>query len=256
MAAVLAALLSACGPSAEKETAAPPAASQDATAPANTGPSAETAMAKAGEIGEMVAGLDESSQAAVKRYGIESGRIEYRIEGMQADTETIQWDQWGNREVGTTKAKITAGPMTIDSDQMTITKPDFITTVDLAKRTASRTANPIQEMMAKTNSETAEELGLQMVKQMGGTKTGSQEVLGRTCDVWEIADLGTKVCVWKGLTLKLEATLMGMTMTKVATKFEEGVPANDALFTVPEGITVADAPSLGDLMKGMPAGAN
>jgi hypothetical protein len=70
-----------------------------------------------------------------------------------------------------------------------------------------------------------------------------------------IAQLNTTTCVWNGLTLKTETNMMGMSMTKVATKIEENVAVDEALFAVPEGITVRDAPFGAGAMPGAMSGA-
>ncbi len=62
---------------------------------------------------------------------------------------------------------------------------------------------------------------------MGGRKIGTDKVLGYTCDVWELMD--TKQCIYKGVTLKVESNIMGMTNREIATetKFDIALSADD-----------------------------
>jgi hypothetical protein len=74
--------------------------------------------------------------------------------------------------------------------------------------------------------------GEKMLKQMGGKKIGTDKVLGYTCDVWEV--LGTKQCLYKGVTLKIVSNIMGIKNTEVATRAEFDIDLSEHDFKLPD----------------------
>ncbi|HEO98228.1 MAG TPA: hypothetical protein ENO02_02900 [Epsilonproteobacteria bacterium] len=74
--------------------------------------------------------------------------------------------------------------------------------------------------------------GKAMMQQMGGKKTGMDKVLGYSCEVWEL--MGTKQCIYKGVSLKVESNVMGMKHTEVATKAEFDISISKDDFKLPD----------------------
>ena len=79
-----------------------------------------------------------------------------------------------------------------------------------------------------------------MLEEMGGKKIGEEEVLGKTCEVWEIKNMGTKIWIWKGITLKTETDMMGMKINQTATKNRNHIKMAEEYFEVPEGVTISE----------------
>jgi hypothetical protein len=71
-----------------------------------------------------------------------------------------------------------------------------------------------------------------MMKKMGGKQTGTDTVAGVTCDVWEL--MGTKQCIYKGITLKIESDIMGMKSLETATKASFNISLSDDAFKLPD----------------------
>ena len=67
---------------------------------------------------------------------------------------------------------------------------------------------------------------------MGGKKTGTDNVLGYTCDVWEM--MGTKQCMYKGIPLRVETDIMGIKNTETATKAEFDISLSKDDFKLPD----------------------
>jgi len=67
-----------------------------------------------------------------------------------------------------------------------------------------------------------DDVGEKMMKQMGGEKIGTEEYLGKPCDVWVMKSMGTKIWIWQGtrVTLKTD-TDMGLKMSVAATEISE-----------------------------------
>jgi hypothetical protein len=62
--------------------------------------------------------------------------------------------------------------------------------------------------------------------------------------VWEIDMMGkTKLLIWNGLTLKMEAKIMGVTTSEKAQSINTKISFNDSDFEVPKGIKITTASS-------------
>ncbi len=72
-----------------------------------------------------------------------------------------------------------------------------------------------------------------MMKQMGGKKTGTDQVLGYNCDVWTLMG-STKQCMYKGIPLKIESNVMGIKSREIATKVEFDISLSKDDFKLPD----------------------
>lgn len=163
-----------------------------------------------------------NSSSAKSRYGIKQACIEYKITGdMFSGTEKLYFDRYGLREakynlqitkvMGITQENNTATFINFDEGGM-------IYTYDYKKKSGTKMENPLKEAFENKDMK---EVGKQMMVQMGGKKIGTGKVLGKTCDIWEMANLGTKTWIWNWINLKTESNMMGMKMTIEATKISE-----------------------------------
>ncbi len=166
-----------------------------------------------------------------KRYGIKSGIIEYELSGAQSGKETIYFDDWGYREAKYTEAELSFGGFSQKTNTLTILEGKMIYTIDLSTNTGTKMENPL---FAGLKDEDLQEMGKQMMEQMGGEKTGTETFLDRTCEVWEIKQMGTKTYVWESIALKTEVN-MGMQMNITAVSMKEGEVPQEKL-KIPEGV--------------------
>ncbi len=123
--------------------------------------------------------------------------------------------------------------MTIPNHKKTITEGEWVTTVDLDKKTATRTKNPLyRSIVRKMEGKGGIEMGKFMVRSMGGRETGkTARYAGDKCRVWEIPNLGQKLCVTDdGLTLWSETNMAGMRMTMTAIEVRRGDPGPNSAY--------------------------
>lgn len=185
-----------------------------------------------------------SADQEFKRYGIKSGVIEYELTGAQSGKEVVYFDDWGFREAKYTETELSFGGFSQKINSLTIMEGNMIYNIDLSTNTGTKIENSMFEGL---EGEDMEQIGEKMMEQMGGEKTGTETVLGKECDLWEIKQMGSKTWVWKSIPLKTEVN-MGMQMNIVATSIsEESVSAEK--FKIPEGVTFTDAGNLEDIMK-------
>ena len=185
-----------------------------------------------------------------KRYYIQSGVIEYTVSGAQTGTEVLYFDRWGMREAKYTNTEIKMMGMSQKQNKLTITEDEWITTIDLDRRTGTKMRNTVvKEMLEKSGSKDLAELGENMMKAMKAVKVGSANVAGKTCDVWEIKDLGSTNCVWNWIPLKTQVKMAGVEIVMVAAKVQEGGPVPDSKFAVPAGVKISEGRDPTDVLR-------
>ncbi len=193
--------------------------------------------------------FNSSPDQEFKRYGVKSGIIEYELSGAQSGKETIYFDDWGYREAKYSETELSFGGFSQKTSTLTILEGKMIYSIDLATNTGTKMENP---MFAELKDDELIEMGEQMMKQMGGEKTGTATLLDKTCDVWEIKQMGTKTYVWNSIPLKTEVN-MGMQMNITAVSFAEGEVPQDKL-KIPEGVTFSEGADLSEMMKKLKGG--
>ena len=246
----LAALLSACGQKQGSTASAP-------QAPAETAQTQPAAAPTPAPSAEATAPAAQASAATPTRFDAKAGRVEFTLSGMQTGTETMTWDDYGARTVTETTTTTAIGNLPPRTHERRVIRTgDTMIVLDLEKKTALKMEHILEQAKAVTGSQDMRVFSEQMMAQMGASKTGSDTVVGKSCDVWTMTQMGMTVCVWKGLALKTDGNMMGVKIGKLATKVDENVAVDPALFEIPAGFTTTDAPSLGaGALPGMPGGA-
>jgi hypothetical protein len=155
-------------------------------------------------------------------------------------TEDLYFKNWGDLELKKTDEKKTThinifGQKKTEVDEAhTINKLDNgkSYTVDMKNKIIYVQRDPAMEMMKTFGKGDVEKTGEKMLESMGGKKVGQEKILGYTCDVWEIP--GGKQWIYKGIPLKLQMTVMGITTTNEATSAEFNKSVPDKYFKLPD----------------------
>lgn len=186
----------------------------------------------------------------LKRYEIESGSIQYKsvISGnvmgatiSGTGSESLFFKDWGAVELKeeetsqTTTASVLGHKSTEVSESHTMYKLDNGKSyaVDF-KRKEIRQRDDMAMGMTKMFQKDADagKVGKALFESMGGKLIGTEVVLGYECEIWDL--MGIKQWLYKGVLLKSEGTLMGITTMKEAVnaKFNQSLP--DADFELPD----------------------
>ena len=187
-----------------------------------------------------------AGEKQMKLYDVESGKIEYEIKGssdmmgMKMKTvgkKTVIFSDHGvqnlTEETKTTKQTMSGKTKTTESHTMSYMKESMTYTVDFDSKKIMRMENMAAAIGALMGGgKNMKQTGEEMMKKMGGKKTGTDKILDYTCDVWNL--MGTKQCMYKGIPLKVETNMMGIINTEVATKaeFDIALPKDD--FKLPD----------------------
>ncbi|MCF8373871.1 MAG: hypothetical protein K9H64_19770 [Bacteroidales bacterium] len=190
------------------------------------------------------------SQNQLKRYEVKSGMVEYitttsgKVMGSTVEgtgIENLYFKDWGAVEVKveksskTTTTNMLGKSKTETSDVHTMNKLDNGETyfVDFDKRQITAGRDMAMDMITafQPNAD-AGATGKSMLESMGGKKTGTENFLGYSCEIWELA--GGKQWIYKGVMLKLDMTVMGIKTTTVAKSAKFDVTVPDSRFKLPD----------------------
>jgi len=84
----------------------------------------------------------------------------------------------------------------------------------------------------------------EMAREFNIKKNGTAVILGRTCDVYTLEVASAKLkgtyYVWKGITLKTESSVGGISISMEVTKIEENAAIPPAKFEIPKDIKFED----------------
>jgi len=182
----------------------------------------------------------------MKMYGAESGKIDYKIAGsgniMGTTTKTVGkkrliFKDFGAKsltEENQVQKTVVGGNANVEKNhEITLMDGVILYSVDLQKKRIMRMQNPAMAMMgAMGGDKSIKDMGEAMLKKMGGKKTGTDKVLGYSCDVWEA--MGTKQCIYKGIPLRVESNIMGIKNVEIATKAEFDISLSNDDFELPD----------------------
>jgi hypothetical protein len=169
-------------------------------------------------------------EAKSRRYEVKSGMVVYELSGgggmLGFKTErkghkTLYFEDYGNVEVQETEESTTTMGQTEKHHELVKIKNGMVYSVDFEEKVIIK-----QDMTSMMKDKDAGKMGKDMLTQMGGKKTGNGKVLGYACEIWEA--MGTRIWIYKGVTLKIETNIMGMKQTEVATeaKFGKKIPSS------------------------------
>lgn len=194
----------------------------------------------------MSSSILSASADQIKLYDVKNGKIEYEIKGsgeiMGQKMQTVGkkrviFDQFGAKnlteENKIEKQTVMGQKKVTKTHTMTYMKGSMVYHVSFDNRRIMRTGNMGAGMaMLMGGGKNMKQTGEEMMKKIGGKKTGTDKVLGYTCDVWEM--MGTKQCIYKGIPLRVETDVMGLKNTETATKAEFDISLSKDDFKLPD----------------------
>ena len=187
-----------------------------------------------------------------KRYGIKSGVVEYLITGSQEGTKTLYFDNWGMRQAEYTRSVLSFGGFTKAMNIVNIIDGEFQYMINMDQRSGTKTRNPILKSIEQLKDQKGfNEFGEQMLLSEGFNKIGTDEFLGKDCDIYERKSTGTKAWVWEWVTLKSETKSGGLNINLTATRINEGGSVPSEKFKVPEKVVLneVDVDNIENVMR-------
>lgn len=193
----------------------------------------------------LISGCSVLSNNSTYQYPFKTVKIEYAISGTTEGKSTVMIK--GDKSVR--EAHIVFHKPTGDETQnnMYIDAGQYVYSVDLDKKTATMTKNPLYDVLTKVDASKRQEF---LKKIAAGISpdvadnrelkaVGTETVAGRQCEVYETGGFG-QMCLWNAVPLKTTIAIpdLGLTNNTVATSVQTDVDVPDSAFEVPAGITI------------------
>jgi hypothetical protein len=165
------------------------------------------------------------------KYSVKSGIVEYKIDMMgMAGTQTLYFDDNGNKETNIIAIEM----MGTKSQTVSITKDGTVYNFDAEKKTGSKSPVMTQAII------NFEDLTNEVIKEWNLKKEGKENILGKECDKYSMDNQSLNMkgnyWVWKGVALKVDATMSTAKILMDATTFQENVSVPAEKFEVPADI--------------------
>lgn len=176
-----------------------------------------------------------------EHYLVKSGYVEYELTGSTKGIKKVWWDDYGDKErveiKSSSEIKVFGMVQKEEEHSLHISNGDKFWHVNLLDGTGVKGTEEYYETFDYTEEMTdaeKKEFEEDMLKAFGGERLPPEIFLGYTCEV--VKALGAKVWVYKGVTLKSTAKLLGVEVNETATKFQANIKIDSSKFEEPVDI--------------------
>jgi hypothetical protein len=173
-----------------------------------------------------------------KRYEVKSGIIEYTLNGesnmmgmkskISGSAKTV-FKAWGAVERSEQTSQTSVMGNTQSTHTMTKIMDQKVYVVDFDRQVIYEYT---PQMLASSPNSELVNRGKEMMKSMGAKKIGEEDFMGYACEIWQV--MGTKVWLYKGIMLKSQTEMMGVTHTSEATRIEFGASVSENDLKLPD----------------------
>lgn len=181
----------------------------------------------------------EAKPAPKGKYSLKSGIVEMKSQVMGMEQKQVLFfDEYGAKEC----VEVTASMFGQKAHNLNINKDGYAYSIDMVKKIGTKIKIPTDAAL------NFNDLGKGIAKEMNIKKTGTETVLGKTCDKYTIdykkQQMKGYYLVWNGIALKTELTVMGMKTLVEVTKIDENAAVPADKFEIPKGIKIQDMPNM------------
>ena len=182
-----------------------------------------------------------AAHALDKRYTMKSAIVEYTMTGNQTGTETLYFEDYGKKEGRHTQSTTSFMGFKQSTESINIIDGEWAYNYDPKTNIATRMNwKEMSEQLAK-NAASLRDYGQEMLESLGGTKAGTKEIAGKTCEVWDLPKIASQSCIYKGsLPLESRVSIAGMEIVTTATRIDENVAIPKDKLTLPKDAKIED----------------
>ncbi|GIT99775.1 hypothetical protein TSL6_02820 [Sulfurovum sp. TSL6] len=176
--------------------------------------------------------------AETKRYGIQSGIIEYIISGggnmmgiqtqIDGKSKTL-FKEWGAVELHEETSKSVIMGREEVTHQTTKIDHGKVYIVDYEQKIIHQYDHT---MLIQSEYKEFAKSAKEVILSMNGSKTGEETILGYICEIWEAKHM--KLWLHKGIMLKSKVRIMGRTHTTEATNIQFNISVSDEDLKLPD----------------------
>lgn len=181
-----------------------------------------------------------------KKYVVKSGYIKLELSGNTEGTKEIWWDDYGAKtrelEKSTTTTKMFGIKNVEEKHMLTILDKGTYWTVNYIEEEGYtgkvQGYDDAQEIANSMSEADREAYTNNLLESMGGRNLGTENVNGYNCEVFTV--MGAKSWVYKGITIKSEAKIMGIESNEIFTLFKPGMAVPSSKFVAPTDVQYED----------------
>jgi hypothetical protein len=155
---------------------------------------------------------------------------------VQTGTAIMYFDDYGMKEATYENTVMDMYGIKLETESINYLVGYFQYILDIKNNIATKTKNTILQSLVEKSKGDLEEVGRDMFVSMGGEMTGTENMIGKPCEIWELKSMGTKIWVWENIPLRSETNLMGIQILRVATKIDENAVIPTEKLEVPTDI--------------------
>ena len=195
-------------------------------------------------------------KAGFRRLPIESGYYIVVHSGNPTGTDTIYFDRWGWLEAKYSHTVMSMMGITQETNTLTLLDGTLMYNIDLDTRTGTKTENPMFAGLTDKSEKDMTKMGEKTMEGMGGKKIGTEKILDRLADIWEVESLQTKTWIWMGITLKTVMNMMGIESISTVVELKENVKNPEEKMKIPADVTFDKnkSPDIQKMLEGLKKG--
>jgi len=184
-----------------------------------------------------------SASDASERYGLESAIVTSKITNsmMAGDIFTILYfDDHGEKEMTKTSTKMSIMGQNIESVTISLNKEGWVYTWEEGKTSGNKIQ--LKDMLDPSKMD-YEKMSEEMRKEFGVKKIGSEMIMNKKCDKYEMSKQGMGsgyFWLWKNISMKTDMTISGMKMNIDVTELNENPNLEKAQFEIPSDVTFTE----------------
>jgi len=150
---------------------------------------------------------------------------------------TMYFDDYGMKEYSETIGEI----MGFKVNSIQIRKDGFLYTIDMNQKTCKKAKVGDENTPQNINFSN---ISQKMIEDLHIEKTGTEEYLGKTCDVWSMDHQDMKMkgtyIIWKGITLRTEMEASGMIIRMKTKSIDTESPLPKGIFDIPADVKMIE----------------
>ncbi len=194
----------------------------------------------------LVCFLAVNVHAASKRYEIKNAMVEYKISGAgQTGKETLYISDYGQKEARYTEMAVKLMGFKSVTKTLSLYDQGWVYDIDLKEKKGEKYNESEAQKIAQRNTQgvidskmTGVVFDKDTLNELKGAKKGSETLLGKKCQIYELQNGAIRASIYKGIALKTESVFGGMKMTYTATSFDEKAAISQDKFEVPSGVKI------------------
>ena len=195
----------------------------------------------AGTLQPQPRNAEQLAAEGLKRFEVERGHIEFKLEGIFTGRELLYFDDYGWHEARWKEGSNTQFGAPREEKRMDMIDGEFAVNADLIQAKGTKTSSRRNtRLLSEHGSKSMAELQPQLLAAAGATVVGKETVLGKKCTVYVQESTGTKIWLWNGLTLKSQTGVGEQMLTTEAVNIDLELEMEEAFFSLPKYVRVMD----------------